>query len=175
MFWFIYVMLTAKPLSIRRLCLLFVFSYMSARFLTSVLQAQHEASVALAIATAITVLVWVSPLVRVLFGAVFGRRIALEAFGAVSACVQFTYGFALVMLPLIALETWLSVPHAPVRAALIPAIAWACVGGAGFVIMIQRFSIAPPWESRRLDEPPRKTRIPLRDAGSNWWRWGSSA
>jgi hypothetical protein len=138
MFGFMYVVLTAKPVSIRRLCLLYVFLLASARCLLSVLHVEHAASLALAIATAISLLVWVSPLVRVLFGAVFDRRIALEAFETVSARVQFTYGFVLVMLPVIALETWLTVPHAPVRA-LIPAIAWAWVSGAGFMMTVQRF------------------------------------
>jgi hypothetical protein len=138
-FWFMYLMSTAKTVSIRRLCLLYVFLLASARCLLSVLHVEHAASLALAIATAIALLVWVSPLVRVLFSAVLGRRIALEVFEAVSACVQFTYGFVLVMLPVIALETWLTVPHAPMRAALIPAIAWACVSGAGFMMTIQRF------------------------------------
>ncbi len=136
---FIYLISSAKPISIRRLCLLYVFLLASARCLLGVLHVEHAASLALAIATAIGLLVWVSPLVRVLFGAVLDRRIALEAFETVSACVQFTYGFVLVMLPIIALETWLTVPHAPMRAALIPAITWACVTGAGFMMMIQRF------------------------------------
>ena len=136
---FIYLISSAKPISIRRLCLLYVFLLASARCLLGVLHVEHAASLALAIATAIGLLVWVSPLVRVLFGAVSDRRIALEAFGTVSACVQFTYGFVLVMLPVIALETWFTVPHAPMRAALIPAITWACVTGAGFMMMIQRF------------------------------------
>jgi hypothetical protein len=139
MFGFMYVVLTAKTVSIRRLCLLYVFLLASARCLLGGLHVEHAASLALAIATAFSLLVWVSPLVRILFGAVFGKRIALEAFDSVSACVLFTYGFILVMLPAIALETWPTVPHAPVRAALIPAIAWACVGGGGFVIMIQAF------------------------------------
>jgi hypothetical protein len=136
---FIYLISSAKPISIRRLCLLYVFLLASARCLLGVLHVEHAASLALAIATAIGLLVWVSPLVRVLFGAVLDRRIELEAFETVSACVQFTYGFVLVMLPVIALETWLTVPHAPMRAALIPAITWACVAGAGFMMMIQRF------------------------------------
>jgi len=139
MFGFMYVVLTAKTVSIRRLCLLYVFLLASTRCLLSVLHIEHAASLALALATAISLLVWVSPLVRVLFGAVFDRRIALEAFETVSVRVQFTYGFALVMLPVIALETWLAVPHASVRIALIPAITWACVSGAGFMMMIQRF------------------------------------
>jgi hypothetical protein len=138
MFGLMYVMLTAKAVSIRRLCLLYVFSLASARCLLSILHMEPAPSLALAIATAISLLVWVSPLVRVLFGAVFERRIALEAFETVSARVQFTYGFVLAMLPVIASETWLMVPHAPMRA-LIPAIAWACVSGTGFMMVIQRF------------------------------------
>ena len=149
MFGFMYVVLTAKKVSIRRLCLVYVFLLTLARCLLGGLHVEHAASLALTIATTITLLVWVSPLVRVLVGAVFVRRIQLEAFDTVSACVQFTYGFTLVMLPVIALETWLTVPHAPMRAALIPAIACACVGGGGFVMMVQRFSIAPPWRAAR--------------------------
>ena len=139
MFGLMYVVLTAKKVSIRRLCLLYAFLLASARCLLGGLHVEHAASLALAIATAVTLLVWVAPLVRVLFGAVFGRRIPLEVFETVSACVQFTYGFTLVMLPVIALETGLTVPHAPMQAALIPAIAWGCVGGGGFVMMIQAF------------------------------------
>jgi hypothetical protein len=137
MFGFMYVVLTAKPISLRRLCMLFAFLLASARSLFGGLHLEHAASLALAIATTITLVVWVSPLARVVFGAVFGRRIALEPLETVSACVQFTYGFVLVMLPVIALETGLTMPHAPMRAALIPAIVWACVGGGGFVMMIQ--------------------------------------
>jgi hypothetical protein len=53
--------------------------------------------------------------------------------------VQFTYGFVLVMFPVIAVETALTVQHTPMGAALIPAIAWGCAGGGGFVMMIQTF------------------------------------
>jgi hypothetical protein len=149
MLGFMYVVLTAKPVSLRRLCLLYVFLLASARCLFGFLRVEHAASLALAIATAITVLVWVSPLARVLVGAVFGRRIALEALATVSACVQFTYCFVLVMLPVIALETALTTPHAPMGTALIPAIAWACVCGSGFAIMIQAFEGTTRAKKRR--------------------------
>jgi hypothetical protein len=157
MFGFMYVALTAKPISIRRLCLLYVVIWASVRVFLSILRIEPVANLAVELATAIALLAWVSPLVRVLFGAVLGRRIALEAFETVSAGVQFTYGFSLVMLPVITLETWLTVPHAPMQAALIPAIAWACVGGGAFVIMVRRFSIAPPWRAAdwmSLNEKP---------------------
>ena len=139
MLGFTYVVLTAKPISLRRLCLLYAFLLASAHCLLGVLRVEHEASVALAVAIAISLVVWVSPLVRVLFGAVFGRRVAVEAFETVSTCVQFTYGFALVLLPVVVLETGLTMPHAPTGANLIPAIAWACVGGGSVVMMIQTF------------------------------------
>jgi len=142
MFGFMYLVLTAKPVSIRRLCLLYVFLLASARCLLSVLHIEDAGSLALGIAAAITLLAWVSPLVRALFGAFFGRLIPLGAFEAVSGCVQFTYGFTLVLLPVTALETGLAAPHAAMRAALFPEIAWACFGGAAFVTMIQRFNVA---------------------------------
>src|ERR1700693_262153 len=100
MLGFMYVMLTAKPISLRRLCLLYVFLLASARSLLGGVHVEHATSLALTVATTVSLLVWVSPLVRVLVGAVFGTRIALEAFETVSACVQFTYGFVLVMLPI---------------------------------------------------------------------------
>ena len=139
MLGFTYVVLTAKPVSIRRLCLLYVFLLASARCLLSVLHIEDAGSLALGIATAISFFAWVSPLVRIVVGSVLDRRIALEAFESVSACVRFTYGFVLVLLPVIALETWHGASHASVQATLIPAIAWASVGGASFVMMIQAF------------------------------------
>jgi hypothetical protein len=147
MLGFIYVVLTAKPISIRRLCLLYVVGWASARFLLAILRIEPSASLAVELATTIALLVWVSPFVRLLFRVLQGRRATPEVFETVSACVQFTYGFILVMLPVGALETWLTVSHAPMRASLTPAIAWASLGGGVFVMMVQRFSIAPPWRA----------------------------
>src|ERR1700676_920013 len=112
MLGFIYVVLTAKPISIRRLCLLYAVAWASARFLLSILRIEPAASLAVELATTIALLVWASPLVRLLFRVLRGRRVTLEVFETVSACVQFTYGVALLVVPATAVKIWLSVPIA---------------------------------------------------------------
>jgi len=136
MFGFIYVMLTAKPISIRRLCVLYIVAWASARFLLSILRIEHAASLAVELATTIALLVWVCPLVRVLYDAIFCKRIALEAFESVSACVRFTYGFVLVVLPLATVVICFA-PHALIQATLIRVVAVACVGGVSLVIAVK--------------------------------------
>jgi hypothetical protein len=61
---FIYLISSAKPISIRRLCLLYVLAFTSAASVLFFLRAQHAAATALDIGAAITFLVWVFPLVR---------------------------------------------------------------------------------------------------------------
>jgi hypothetical protein len=158
MLGFIYVVLTAKPISIRRLCLLYVVLWASARCLLSILRVEPATSLTVAIATALTLTVWVSPLVRVLFGTLLGKRIAVEAFERVSACVQFTYGFVLVVLPMIAFETWLRASHVLSRVGLIPTLAYACITCAGFAVMIQRSKATK--ERKRCERSiPRSPRL----------------
>ena len=134
---FIYVILTAKPISVRRLSVLYVFSLVLARSFLSILRIEPATTLALGIAATISVLVWVSPLVRALFSSIAGRRIALEAFERVSACVQFSHGFALVALPIITIEIWLAAPHALMQVAVIRVVSIASVGGLGGVIAIE--------------------------------------
>jgi hypothetical protein len=148
MLGFIYVVLTAKPISIRRICLLYVVAWALARFLLNILRIEPAANLAVELATTIALLVWVSPLVRLLIRILQGRRVTLEAFETVSACVQFTYGFALLGLPVTAIKIWLSVPIALTQASLIPAIVMVCVGGLGLVIAIQAFK--PPARAKKM-------------------------
>ena len=152
MLGFIYVVLTARPISIRRLCLLYVVAWASARFLLSILRIEPAASLAVELATAITLLVWVSPLVWLLFCVVQGKRVTLEVFESVSACVQFTYGFALLVLSAAAVKIWLSVPIALTQASLIRAIAMVCAGGLGLVIAIQALNRATSAKTLRRRE-----------------------
>jgi hypothetical protein len=136
---FIYVVLTAKPISIRRLCLLYVVSLASAWYLLGILRVESAASLSATTATAVAFLVWISPLVRIPLCVLFGKRFALGVFESVSIPVQFTYGFALTMLFLVAAEMLLAMPHALAQASLIRAIATATVGGLGLVIVIRTF------------------------------------
>jgi type III secretory pathway component EscU len=140
MLGFIYVVLTAKPISIRRLCLLYIGVWASARFLLSILRIEPAASLAVEIAVAITLLVWGSPLARALFGTIFGKRIALEAFETVSVSVQFSYGFTSAMALVTLFQSWLSAHHALTETSLIQVVALASIGGVGFVIATHTLS-----------------------------------
>jgi hypothetical protein len=158
MLGFIYVVLTAKPISIRRLCLLYVVAWALARFLLSILRIEPAANLSVELATTIALLVWVSPPVRLLFCILRGRRVTLEVFETVSACVQFTYGFAFLVLPATAAKIWLAAPIALTQASLIPAIVMVCAGGLGLVIAIQAFN--PPARAHcRRDRVERFTSI----------------
>jgi hypothetical protein len=118
MLGFIYVVLTAKPISIRRLCLLYVVVWSLVRFSLSILRIDPAVTLALVIAATISVLVWVSPIVRTLFS-----------------------GFALVALPIVMIEIWLAAPHALMQAAVIRVVTIASVGGLGGVIAIQALKV----------------------------------
>lgn len=134
---FAFLLLSAKPVSIRRLSLLFVFSFVSARCLVSIIGVRDLFSLTLPIAIGLTVLFWAWPLMRSAYGTLFTGRSALAGLNSVSECVQFTYGFTLLIIPATAVEVLLSAPHALAPSLLIRAIMLACAGGVGFAILIQ--------------------------------------
>lgn len=103
MFSLVYIFLIAKPISIRRLFLLFVLGLMSATGILEIVHVQHSTTYALAIAASVVALAWALPLVRIVQDTIRLRMLSLDALVPVSAVVQWTYGFALVTVPLIAI------------------------------------------------------------------------
>ncbi len=66
MLGFLLVFLTARPISVRRLSLFFIFVFGLSTGMLEALRARHAQSDALITATALTLLMWSSPLVRML-------------------------------------------------------------------------------------------------------------
>lgn len=75
----IYIFVTAKPISIRRLCLLLILLIAVARCMTIVLRREDVATAALGAAAAATVLVWFAPLARVAIDSLSAGRIVVKA------------------------------------------------------------------------------------------------
>ena len=105
MLGFLFVFLTARPVSLRRLGLFFILVLVLSTGMLEVLRARHALSDALITATALTLLMWSFPLARMLRDSVRARTLSLDGLLQVSAFVQWTYGIALaagaVLLPLV--------------------------------------------------------------------------
>lgn len=95
----IYIFATAKPVSTRRLATLFVSTLALAVPALKLLQVRNVQSDALSIATALTLLVWSTPLMQAFCDSVRRRSLALDSIRRASAVVRWTYGFALVVAP----------------------------------------------------------------------------
>jgi len=108
---FVYIFLIAKPISIRRLSLLFVLVLMSATSILGIFRVQHSTSYGLAIAASVAALVWTLPLVRVLQDTIRLGMLSLDALVPVSGVVRWTYGFALLTVPLLAIGYLLDLLH----------------------------------------------------------------
>jgi hypothetical protein len=97
---FIYLMLSAKPVSLRRLCALFVLSAAVAAMILSILHVPHASTTALHVASAITFAAWVFPLLRIV-RTIRRRSVRNEILGVVSIPVQLSYWASLLLAPVI--------------------------------------------------------------------------
>ncbi len=97
----IYIFIVAKPISIRRLSLLFGVTLVTADCLFGITHIQNSQSVAFATATTLTVIAWLAPLGMVVASSVKARRLVLDALDSTSALVQVTYGSVLATLLLV--------------------------------------------------------------------------
>jgi hypothetical protein len=97
---FVYVMLSAKPVSLRRLCALFVLSTAAGAIILGILHVPHSSTTAVDVASAITFIAWVLPLIRIV--RTMRRRAALsEILNIVSIPVQLTYWASLLLAPIV--------------------------------------------------------------------------
>lgn len=94
----IYIFVTAKPISLRRLSLLFFVTLILSSAFLGVSPMTHQCSQAIIIASSITALVWSLPLIQVLCATVWRRRVSLRALTPVSGAVLWTYGLGLATL-----------------------------------------------------------------------------
>src|ERR1700687_376381 len=128
-------MLTAKPISIRRLCSLFMCSWVLARAVLEVLHPGQAAHIALAFSISLTLFVWILPLAHVAYATARSGRITLNALEPVSLAVQITYGLALGLLPIVAIEIPVQVAHQVSVAFLVRAILATGTGATCLVLL----------------------------------------
>jgi hypothetical protein len=114
----IYIFATAKPISMRRLGLLFVLVLISATLVLRVLQVRTQGG-ALLTATLVTLFVWSTPLLHIMHATVSRRALSLDALRQVSGFVCWTYGFAIAAMPLVAVSAILN-PTQSLRLAVQP-------------------------------------------------------
>lgn len=97
----IYLALTAKPISLRRLTVLFAAVFVWTNFMLASAHATYAPQLALRIATSITFLVWSAPVARALYDTIRFRKLQLDALQSVSGFIRWTYGLCLVALPML--------------------------------------------------------------------------
>lgn len=107
----LFVFLTARPISLRRLGLFFLFVLVLSAGMLDVLGARHALSDALITASALTLFVWTFPLARMLRDSARARTLSLDGLQHVSAFVQWTYGIALAAFPVFAVGAFFISSH----------------------------------------------------------------
>jgi hypothetical protein len=116
----IYIFLIAKPISIRRLFLLFVLGLVLTPSVLAILHVKHAPSHALAIATSVVLLVWSLPLVRIVHDTIRLGRLSLDALSPVSDAVRWTYGLALLAVPMLTIGCLFNPAHRLMLAVIPP-------------------------------------------------------
>jgi hypothetical protein len=104
---FIYIFATAKPISMRRLSMLFVLVLISATLVLRVLHVSTPRG-ALLTATLVTLLVWSAPLLKIMHTTASRRALSLNALRQVSGFVCWTYGFAIAAVPIVTVSAILN-------------------------------------------------------------------
>jgi hypothetical protein len=106
----IYVFATAKPISMRRLSLLFALVLIAATLVLRVLHVKTQGG-ALLTATSLTLFAWSIPLLHIVHATVSRRALSLDALRQVSGFVCWTYGFAIAAMPIVTLSAILNPTH----------------------------------------------------------------
>jgi hypothetical protein len=99
----IYIFATAKPISMRRVSVLFFFVLISASLVLRVLHVRTPGG-ALLTATLVTLFVWSTPLLHIMHATASRRAPSLDAFRQVSGFVCWTYGFVIAAMPIVAVS-----------------------------------------------------------------------
>ncbi len=124
----VYLTLTAKPLSLRRLLLFFVFALIAANLAFAVLHVRHGTHAALVTAAGVTLLAWSMPLARLVYGAIRFRMFMPNALAPASDFILWTYGFALAFATMFAISVMTN------RAHEVPLGILARLGAAAFLV-----------------------------------------
>jgi hypothetical protein len=130
----IYIFAVAKPVSMRRLSALFVLGLLLATPILGILNVNNAPRYALWTATALTLIVWSMPLLRIAYSTVRNRALTLDALVPVSTAVQLTYWFVLVLLPVVAIGKLLCPTQVFQMAVLPRLLAIACLAALAFQV-----------------------------------------
>jgi hypothetical protein len=159
---FIYIFATAKPISMRRLSMLFVLVLISATLVLRVLQVRTPGGALLA-AALVTLFVWSTPLLHILHATVSRRALSLDALRQVSGFVCWTYGFAIAAMPMVAVSAILN-PMRSLHLAVLPrSIAIAGIGALFLMLTAQ------VWRKRQpLHRSVARRTAPNRNSPRTW-------
>ena len=108
----IYIFATAKPISMRRLSVLFVLVLISASLVLRILHVRTPGG-ALLTATLVTLFVWSTPLLNIMHATASRRALSLDALRQVSGFVCWTYGFAIAAVPIVTVSAILNPTQSP--------------------------------------------------------------
>jgi hypothetical protein len=164
----IYIFIVAKPISIRRLALLFVVTLFAARCLYSVMHVANPPSASLATAIALTIVAWLTPLGSAVASSVKSRRLILGALDSASGTVRITYGSALAALLLVASQPIANAMHRLTFGMLLQTLLAGGLIGIVSLTSIRSFRVGPS-ESRhpRSRFLAKTARMPPGDCGSS--------
>jgi hypothetical protein len=105
----IYVVVTAKPISLRRLSLLFFVAFIVSSAVLGVSPVAHHSSRAMIAASSITLLAWLLPLIQVFCETIGRRRLSLRALAPVSGVVRCTCALGVAALTFVTIGRLLGV------------------------------------------------------------------
>jgi hypothetical protein len=143
-FSLLYIALTAKAVSVRRLCIIYAFVFVLTSGMLGLLSVRPVAHIASVAATVSVLLIWSSPLVRTIWAGLEAGSARPAYLSATSVSVQFTYGVALVVIPLIAMATvHPSAIHPMAMSTLSRVVILAVVAGLCFPLAVQRLCRVP--------------------------------
>lgn len=125
----IFICLTAKPISIRRLSMLFTVALISGRAALALLHVENAPSAGVAVALALTICAWAAPLIRFVLQTLCSGIPSWHVFDSVSNAVKCTYGFVLAMLALVPFQEMLAPTHAVTLSTLLRTIITALTTG----------------------------------------------
>lgn len=135
----IYIFATAKPISMRRLSLLFVLVLILATLVLRVLDVSTPHG-ALLTATFVTLFVWSAPLLKIFYATASRRALSLDALRQVSGFVCWTYGFAIVAAASVAILAILN-PTRGLQLALPRMLVIAAIVALASTIVIRRLQL----------------------------------
>ena len=163
MLGFIYIFATAKPISMRRLSLLFALVLISATLVLRVLHVTTPRG-ALLTATLVTLFVWSAPLLKIIHATVSRRALSLDALRQVSGFVCWTYGFAIAAVPIVAVPAILN-PTRGLHLALPRLLVIAAIVALASTMFIPRLQL-PRSPGQVASGPCRARRATCRYAAS---------